>query len=629
MAFKIKYTHLMISLMAVFMIIFVIDRFTFNVWPLYFTKKSPIIEGTWTASVFFIIGWICGRELIVASSFIWLLQCRCFWNWVYEHKPVWLIVDDIMIENNKMHYHLGWAMIAVPMIVHTWLVFLPLFQSHVSWHFWDHWMRPMDPHHEPPFYVESFHESNGKDEVIVSYNDITALIIITIVFLVLFPIGFNKKFKTKHWSIATYMHQTAALLYGIELLRTPFTAHCWFLCIPFIIMYIIDRILTTFYYRYTDRAKVICQYNFDNKYFLLCLNVPDIYYYMEKHENGADRMIGDVFWLNTKGFVYRKFPQAAHPFTSFFNHNDAIDNIIDFIQSASARSDINHPAHKFQFALKTHTDVAVNNIDPTKQYIMIKQGTYLYDQLSSNTYNSHNTELSTLTKLPSIGLTKQTSVFIDNNEKEWNVGFLMAVHKRNDKYGFTQRLHDMTQGKAIKDELDDNYIMSYGPYRSSFANIVDFVNCNDEYGAMILIGTGAGASYIIDTLLYFMGKMKSDPNYTLKHKIRVHFSCRSIPLYQWVTDFLWEECSHLDNVELYAYLTSHPNIDVDDVPSSDNGRSLSSDHGKIGRCSFNVVLENSPPKSRVFFCGHPRIQSMIKKKCKDLQFTFYEGHSFH
>ena len=48
-----------------------------------------------------------GRELIVASSVIWLLQCRCFWNFIFEHKPKWLIVDDIMTENNHLHYHLG------------------------------------------------------------------------------------------------------------------------------------------------------------------------------------------------------------------------------------------------------------------------------------------------------------------------------------------------------------------------------------------------------------------------------------------------------------------------------------------------------------------------------------------
>ena len=108
----IKYSHLMIALMLLFMLIFIIDRFTTNAWPLYFTKASPI-EHDITATSFFIICWIMGRELIVASSVIWLLQCRCFWNFIFEHKPKWLIVDDIMTENNHLHYHLGMNVISI------------------------------------------------------------------------------------------------------------------------------------------------------------------------------------------------------------------------------------------------------------------------------------------------------------------------------------------------------------------------------------------------------------------------------------------------------------------------------------------------------------------------------------
>ena len=291
MKFQIRYKTLMISLIAFFMIIFTIDRFWWNVWPLYFTKTNPI-EPDWTATTFFIIGWVVGRELIVASSFIWLLQCRCLWNWVFEHKPKWLIVDDIMHTNNHLHYHLGWAAIAVPMVVHTWLVFLPLLQ--VEWeyfHFYSTWYRPIDeeqPVPNPNIFLETYHhdEHDGHSSVNVSVNDIVALAILTIQFCVLFPLSMRGKFRRKHWTIAQYIHQFAALSYGIELLRTPLTAHCWFLCTPFILCYIIDRSLATFYYRFTDKARIVAQYNFDDKYILLCLWVPDIYYHLKYNPDG-------------------------------------------------------------------------------------------------------------------------------------------------------------------------------------------------------------------------------------------------------------------------------------------------------------------------------------------------------
>lgn len=280
MAFQIKYKTLMLTIIIIFSIIFIVDRFTYNIWPLYFTKATPF-EKDWTATTFFIVGWICGRELIVSSSFIWLLQCRCLMNWIFEHKPSWLIVDDIMIENNHMHYHIGWAAIALPMVVHTWLVFLPLIQN-IPITVYTTWYRPIDHELDPEFFVETYHHGH----LYISLNDIVALVILTITFLGLFPMSMSKKFRSKHWSVAQYLHQIAAFLYAIELLRTPLTAHCWFISTPFILCYIIDRILATFYYRFTDKAKVVCQYNFDDKYLLLCLWIPDIYYHIIQNPDG-------------------------------------------------------------------------------------------------------------------------------------------------------------------------------------------------------------------------------------------------------------------------------------------------------------------------------------------------------
>jgi len=707
MAFQVKYTHLMTTLIIFFMIIFVIDRFTSNVWPLYFTSASPIVD-KWSASTFFIVGWICGRELIVASSFIFLLQCRVFWNWVFEHKPAWLLVDDIMIENNHMHYTLGWAAIAVPMLVHTWLVFLPLVQSTpVVFH--STWYRPIDHSLDPDFFVETY--SHHDHHMHISINDLVALIILTITFAVVFPLAHSQRFRSRHWSIAQYMHQLAAFSYAVELLRTPLTAHCWFLCAPFILMYIVDRTLATFYYRYTDRATVVGQYNFDDKYILLCLWVPDIYYHLERYPAGIDRQIGDVFWLNTKGFAYRKLPQAAHPFTSFYNHNNSVPTVMDFLQSAEVRSDLAHPAHKFPIAKRKNKDEAVHASDlrdRDESFVLGRTATVApagnktasvsaevelaahhennshagssltqYDAVNirspqSITYIPEDTEQdvgdgdgddeevvrlrqkldndkiqSPPVTFNAVGNTQ--SVFINQNVHQdeisrgaslkadawqWNVGFIIAVHPREDKYGFTERV---AKRKAIKKEDEENYMMSYGPYRSSFANIIPFLNEETESAemdpyesAIILIATGAGCSYMLDAILYLRGKFKSDAKFRLKHSVRIHFSCRSIRLFQWATNFLSEV--QMENVQIFANLTSHKNIhdydEKEDVEIQENVLLPKASQAKVGRASFKTVLRQAPHASKVFFCGHPRIQSDIKTLCKELHFTFYDGHSF-
>ena len=212
---------------------------------------------------------------------------------------------------------------------------------------------------------------------------------------------------------------------------------------------------------------------------------------------------------------------------------------------------------------------------------------------------------------------------------QWNVGFIIRVHDRgeNDKYGFTQRI---AKRKAIKDEDDENYMMTYGPYRSSFANMKPLLDGNsiydndpDDDGAIILIATGAGASYMIETVLYLRGKLQCDPNFKLKRNVRIHFSGRSPRLFQWVTNFLTEQ--KIKGVKVFANLTSHKNIHN---YRQDGGHYDKNTNAMIGRASFKDVLKQSPHKSKVFFCGHPRIQASIKLICKDLHFTFYEGHSF-
>eukprot|EP01084_Bolivina_argentea_P168659 292441_1 len=232
--FGIKYTHLMWGMMLTLMILFIIDRFTWNLWPMHFTHNINFQEDDWSAIMFYIFGFVCGRMLIISSTFIWILQCRCCWNFFFEHKPKWIIVEDIMQENNAIHYRLGWLFIALPMVIHPWIVFVPLIQNY-TFNMFDTWWRPVDP--MTNFYVENIHHHS----INVSINDLYALIMTTFVFIILFPLSLYSPFKQKHWTIAHFLHCLGALIYGIEMLRTPFTIHCWFISFPFIIMYLCDR----------------------------------------------------------------------------------------------------------------------------------------------------------------------------------------------------------------------------------------------------------------------------------------------------------------------------------------------------------------------------------------------------
>eukprot|EP01083_Nonionella_stella_P156027 504785_1 len=564
--YGIQYTHLMTCFMVLFMVIFIIDRFTTNLWPLYFTKASPV-EHDFTATTFFIVAWIMGRELIVAYSLIWLFQCKCFWNVVFEHKPGWLIVDDIMIENNYLHFHLGWFGIGVPMIVHTWLVFLPLLQREELYIYLT-WWRPIDP--ETNFHIEVCHHSI----VHVSINDIYALLICTVIFLVLFPLSMYKKFKTKHWTLARYIHIVAALLYAIELLRTPFTAHCWYISTPFIICYVVDRFLGMFYYRTSTNAKIVHQYNIDEDYILLFMNIPGIYASSEAADTGTYRQIGDCFWINTRYNAYHKF-RPAHPFTTFFNHNSIISNK-DINKKCKKRS-LGHRNHKFSVkSNRLQKPVSCSKLHPDESYELYRRDTHseldtwtatIFDNNKNrsdpptNRIQKDKQSFWNRTFLKTWSKKKESKKKDNDNdwENHWNVGFLIRVHARKDEFGFTQYMKKTAE--------IDHQMLAFGPYRSSFANIISEIekDITDDYqSAVVLIATGAGAAYVMDFMLYLRAMRKrleweeDDASWMLQKEVRIHFSCRSIKLFQWITDFLCEE--YIENVHVCAHLTSHKNV---------------------------------------------------------------------
>ena len=199
---------------------------------------------------------------------------------------------------------------------------------------------------------------------------------------------------------------------------------------------------------------------------------------------------------------------------------------------------------------------------------------------------------------------------------------------RDSKQSFTNTFTDSNGFKAT-------HIYTYGPYRSTYGYIIDECLCN--HNSVVLIATGAGVSYILDFLMYTRAnRIKS-----FESRVDIHFSCRSIKLFQWITDLICgPHIKKQDNLYINAHLTSHDNINgykySDDTNGNDNHnhdgkdnkKSIKSGHAKIGRASFETVLRNSIVNTKVFFCGNPIIQNQLIKLCDELHFKLYKSHSF-
>eukprot|EP01083_Nonionella_stella_P098553 277176_1 len=63
------------------------------------------------------------------------------------------------------------------------------------------------------------------------------------------------------------------------------------------------------------------------------------------------------------------------------------------------------------------------------------------------------------------------------------------------------------------------HIYSYGPYRSAFGHIIE--ECFVKHNPIVLIGTGAGATYILDFLLY----SRAHDLDAFETRVDIHFSC--------------------------------------------------------------------------------------------------------
>eukprot|EP01084_Bolivina_argentea_P144611 253673_1 len=202
----------------------------------------------------------------------------------------------------------------------------------------------------------------------------------------------------------------------------------------------------------------------------------------------------------------------------------------------------------------------------------------------------------------------------------------MRIHhkkNKNAKLTFTEYMADEL-GYNYDDYLDYGgnkesvNLISYGPYRSSFSHILEEILDNKyDPDPVVLIGTGAGCAFILDFLFYVRSKKIT----SFKSRVDIHFSCRSVKLFQWITDLLCKKKEN--NLFINAHLTSHQNVneyDSNNLSDDKNKRKA-----KIGRASFETVLRNSIVNTKVFFCGSPFIQKQLIKICKELNFKLYQS----
>jgi len=440
-SYKMTYFWFMWGQILFFTFITVLDRYTFNLWPLWVDSAGPTIPGNWSATVFTIVSWVSSRMMLVSCAYIFLLQNNVFWNWFSEHSPNWLYVGDILKTNHDIHYYLGVYFIGIPVVLHVWTIIIPAGVFN-NMKLYTSWMRPKNG-------VTNIDFWDGDNNLFnLAMNDVYRIFSTSLAFFILFPISMSKKCRKICFNKTMWIHLIAATIFTVDLIRMKSHPHCWFFNVPFIFWWMLDRAYGVYCYRRMD-AKIVKKINIDNQYIILFVDVPDK---IAKLKN-----IGDVFHLSYKN-CEKKF-EKSHVFTTFQNYN--IDNNKNIFETE-------HIKNKFDVNLQSN-----NNEDSQDNYYVNRKHT--------------------------------SSIFDDETDasgnNEWKIGFVMRVFDDHDKC-FDKR---KTWTKHMLNRLinDNNDILTcYGPYRSEYRHLLSF-NKNIQY-PLILIATGAGCSYIIDFYNYIL-----------------------------------------------------------------------------------------------------------------------------
>eukprot|EP01084_Bolivina_argentea_P268747 456569_1 len=506
--FKIDYTILQWIFVLFFTLVAVIDRFTINLWPLWVDSPGPTIPNNFTVSLFALISWISGRMMLVSSSYLFLFQNHVFWNWIVEQKWInkFIRIGDIHNENTALHYHIGWLLCGIPVLLHVWSIVFAGLSSQNSMKLYHSWMRPNDilTGKSIPFYDNNL--------LSLAINDIYRLVSTSVAFFILIPYSVISCCRNRNWSFAQWIHLFGASLYTIDLIRMYSHPHCWVFNCPFILWWILDRLYGIFYYRRCV-ANVVKKTVLDEQYIILYLRIPEKFHL--KHT------IGDIFYFNTLSCGWDR----AHPFTVFQNHRNA--NKMTFINEDEL--DPNWAGHKFSIRNR-------NN-----QYIMKRMSTELEFDTEMDLFNNSD-DLDE--KLDEIQNEQQIP---DSND--WNVGVIMQA-KANHKHMCYER-KTWTNDLANIDFRHLCGLRAWGPYRSEYRKLMK-VETDVIYPVtpLVLIASGAGCSYLIDYYQYIVAnKIK------LENTVQFYFTARALGMFQWFTNITCNK--HINNFYVNAHLTSH------------------------------------------------------------------------
>ena len=226
------------------------DRFTWNVWPRQETfnisgkpagwdKTDGLLDGPWSVKLYDVIVRTSGRFTILTLNLILFVRLRTIESWLATSWVSRHLIDcsNIVNANLRLHIWNGWA-ITFLMLMHVWSIVLPcIFHGYSA---------GIDP---GPFEwpLSERRESDFKDVDVIAktvsfqIDDILKLLTASICLGIVAPLSYY--WFSSCWNVAIFLHRLMAIIFCVEMIRRYAHPHSMILNTPFILLWIIDKVI--------------------------------------------------------------------------------------------------------------------------------------------------------------------------------------------------------------------------------------------------------------------------------------------------------------------------------------------------------------------------------------------------
>ena len=391
--------------------------------------------------------------------------------------------------------------------------------------------------------------------ICLSTDDIIRFVLTLIVFLLIFPMSQSKLISNSNYNTSRFLHLFGSLWYCIDITRKKTHPHTWIINIPIIVLLLIDRIFSWWLSKQT-RATIL---QLDHDYLILELNDFNV-----DTETVAPTINLSLTELGKADYSHRL-------------------TVVSQCCKKKRRC-YSEKEHKFDIA------------ESFKEPLMPSDDTNPLSASTPSRIQRRNSVLQCVT---------------EEENQVWNPAnpfMIVRVSKSETDPSSCTFLNKRSATAILASGNPVRNVCVGVPVCSVYHQLL-FI---EGMPPVILIASGSGASMLLD-FMYYVVKNKI----SLLNNVKIFYTSRSLPLFQFVTDMLCEESVH--NLEVsaaltapgYEYSPSHPTRDM-----------------QIGRMHVSDMLSDADSKTQVFFCGSYSLQKELTTLCNKYSLKLKHSHAF-